>query len=52
MSTDQVEVSVICDGGSLRHLFEADDPVTRLTLQGTRQTSAGNTILRYARRAD
>ena len=38
--------------GKGRHLFEADDPVTRLTLQGSRQTSAGNTILRYGRRED
>ena len=35
-----------------RHLFEPGDPVTRLTLQDSRRTSKGNTILRYGLRPE
>ena len=38
--------------GTGRHLFEPGDPITRLTLQSSRVTSAGNTILQYSRRTD
>lgn len=34
--------------GQGRHLFEPGDPTTRLSLQNSRVTSAGNTILSYA----
>jgi dihydrofolate reductase len=35
-----------------RHLFESTDPVTRLTLQKSITTSAGNALLTYGLRAD
>jgi dihydrofolate reductase len=38
--------------GQGRHLFEPADPTTRLTLQNSRVTSAGNTILSYGLRSD
>ena len=38
--------------GQGRHLFEPTDPVTRLTLQNSRVTSAGNTILSYGLRSE
>ena len=38
--------------GQGRHLFEPTDPVTRLTLQNSRMTSAGNTILSYGLRSE
>ena len=38
--------------GAGRHLFEPGDPVTRLTLQSSRVTSKGNTILQYGLRPD
>ena len=38
--------------GAGRHLFEPGDPITRLILQSSRVTSAGNTILQYSRRTD
>ncbi|MDB5623099.1 MAG: dihydrofolate reductase [Devosia sp.] len=37
--------------GRGRHLFGADDPTTRLELKGLQQTSKGNAILTYAKRA-
>ena len=37
--------------GAGRHLFEPTDPVTRLILQNSRSTPAGNTILSYGVRA-
>ena len=36
--------------GAGRHLFEPSDPVTRLTLQNSITTSAGNVLLSYALR--
>jgi dihydrofolate reductase len=38
--------------GQGRHLFEPTDPVTRLSLQNSRITSAGNTILSYGLRSE
>ena len=38
--------------GQGRHLFESTDPVTRLSLQNSRVTSAGNTILSYGLRSE
>jgi dihydrofolate reductase len=38
--------------GQGRHLFEPTDPVTRLSLQNSRVTSAGNTILSYGLRSE
>jgi dihydrofolate reductase len=38
--------------GEGQHLFEPGDPVTRLTLQHSRVTSAGNAILQYGLRPD
>ena len=38
--------------GEGRHLFEPGDPVTQLTLQSSRVTSKGNTILQYGLRPD
>ena len=37
--------------GAGRHLFEPDDPATRLTLDDARRTTKGNTILSYRRRS-
>jgi len=38
--------------GHGRHLFEPSDPTTRLSLQNSRITSAGNTILSYGLRPE
>jgi len=38
--------------GSGRHLFEPRDPVTRLTPQGSNNTSKGNVILNYGLRSE
>ncbi|MDQ0754969.1 dihydrofolate reductase family protein [Arthrobacter sp. B3I4] len=38
--------------GSGRRLFNDGDPLTRLELQSSQQTSKGNMILRYGRRRD
>lgn len=38
--------------GSGRHLFELDDPTTRLTLDDARHTTQGNAILSYSLRAE
>ena len=38
--------------GKGRHLFGPEDPTTRLELKGMQQTSKGNAILTYSRRAD
>lgn len=35
--------------GAGKHLFESGDPVTRLVLQDSRQTSKGNMLLSYGR---
>lgn len=38
--------------GAGKHLFEPSDPVTRLVLQDSRQTSKGNMLLSYGRHSD
>lgn len=38
--------------GAGRHLFEPDDPATRLSLDDARRTSKGNAILSYRRRSE
>ncbi|MGP5395018.1 dihydrofolate reductase family protein [Arthrobacter rhombi] len=38
--------------GAGKHLFEPSDPVTRLVLQDSQQTSKGNMLLSYGRHSD
>lgn len=38
--------------GTGRHLFDASTPTTRLSLIGSQQTSKGNVVLTYAKKAD
>ena len=45
-------VHPVVAGGSGRHLFDSDDPATRLTLDDARRTSNGNAILSYSLRSE